>query len=621
MLVWVRTFMESWVARIFFALLVAIFIFWGISNVLTLPGGATAVAYVAGKPINVATVEMAYQSLLNQAQQQGQQVDQAQRQQLALQALSSVLRQQVLAQAAQQYGIGTPNEAIREILYNIPAFQVNGTFSKDKFADILKQNNISQLDFINRIKTELIARQLISPVVSGAAIPDEMTNKIFALLSEQRVANIVQIPVNTQKLPSAPSDAVLQRYWLNHQTQFTAPEYRKLQVVILSPALLAPQEVVPQAQIDAAVQQEQAASTLPPSRSAEILFVQDLADASRLQAEWQRGASWNRIQKLALHYHAQPVPLTATQQDQIPAPALASALFSARLGEIVGPIAGDQGMYVFKVTGIYPDRTQYVAQAKQQLQLQMAQDQVAKTVDALQDALAGQTPLDQLPGNLGLVAVEGTLDAGGLTPEGTPAPLPGGDNLRNAIIKAAFAAPLGQSTQLQNGPDGSYYALNVQAVIPPAVRPFAQAKQMVLNVWQHQQQVREAEVVAADLMHDANTSTDLAAAAAAARLSVTQTPGYTREAQAQDQPSGFVSILFSLKPGQATMLSNPNGFTVAELASVTHPTIQSDSAAYAALSQSLNKTLQDDLGNSFLQGLQVQEKVRVNQKLFAQIYQ
>lgn len=621
MLVWVRTFMESWVARIFFALLVAIFIFWGISNVFTLPGGATAVAYVAGKPVNVATVEVVYQRLLNQAQQQGQQVDKSQRQQIAAQALSTVLRQQVLAQAAQQYGIGVPNEAVREILYNITAFQDNGTFSKDKFADVLKQNGISQLEFINQIKAQLIARQLVSPLINGAAVPDEMTNKIFTLLSEQRVADTVNVPVNIQPLPPTPSDDVLYRYWLNHQSLFTAPEYRKVQIVILSPALLAPQEVVPQAQIDAAVQQEQDTSTLPPSRSADILFVQDLADASRLQAAWQRGASWHRMQELARHYHAQPVPIANAQQNQIPAAALANALFSAKLGEIVGPIAGDQGMYVFRVTGIYPDHAQYVAQAKQQLQLQMAQDQVAKNVDALQDALAGQTPLDQLPGNLGLVAVEGTLDAGGLTPEGTPAPLPGSDNLRNAIIKAAFAASAGQSTQLQNGPDGSYYALNVQTVIPPAVRPFAQAKPLVLNTWQQQQQMREAEVIAAKLMHDVNAGQELATAAAADKLSVTQTQGYTREAQPQDQPYGFVQILFSLKQGQATMLSSPNSFTVAELSSITHPTAQDDADAYAALEQSLNKTVQDDLGDSFLQGLQMQEKVQINQKLFAQIYQ
>lgn len=619
MLVWVRTFMESWVARIFFALLVAMFVFWGISNVFTLPGGATSVAYVAGKPVNVAAVETVYQRLLNQAQQQGQQPDTTQREQLALQALSSVLRERVMAQAAQQYGIGVPDAAVRNILYAIPDFQENGVFNKEKFATLLQQNGLSQLGFINQIKGQIIGQQLITPLTGGAAVPQAMTNKIFALLSEQRVANTVDISAANQPIPPAPPTDVLHRYWLNHQSLFTAPEYRKVQVVILSPALLAPHEIVPPAQIEAGVQQAQAASTTPQTRDAEILSVQDLADASRLQAAWDHGASWSRMQELALRHHAQPIPVENAQKDQIPAASLANAIFSAKVGEIVGPIAGSQGMYIFKVTGIYPSHAQFVAQVTQQLQIQMAQNQVAKNVDALQDALAGQTPLDQLPGNLGLVAVEGTLDAGGLTPEGTPAPIPGGDDLRNTIVKAVFAAPKGQSVQLESGPNGSYYALNVQAIIPPAVRPFAQAKAQVLSVWQEQQQIREAEVIAANLMHAVNTGADLTKAASLEGLNVTQTPPYTRTTQTQSPQ--FVSILFSLKQGQATMLSSKNSFVVADLASIQHPTPQQAASTYQALQQSLNKTLQDDLGDSFLQGLQEQEKVRINQKLFTRIYQ
>ncbi len=417
---------------------------------------------------------------------------------------------------------------------------------------------------------------------------------------------------------------MLQRYWQNHQSQFTAPEYRKVQVVILSPALLAPQESVPQDQVAAGVARAEASSPSVPVRSADVLSVEDLADASQLMAAWKRGASWDKMQALAEKYHATPVPLSGMQQNQIPSGSLAQAVFSAQQGQVVGPVAGDLGMYVFKVTDISqsgPDQTQIAAQVTQQLQLQQAQSDVAKNVDALQDALAGQTPLDQLPGNLGLVAVEGTLDANGNTPDGTKAPIPGGDDLKSAIIKTAFAAQTGQAPQLQTGPDGSYYALSVQNVIAPAVRPFAQAQAQVLNVWTQDQQQREAEVIAANLMHAANTGTPLDQAAAAAGLSVTQSPGYTREMQPQGQPPQLVPVLFTLKPGQATMLSNGTGFLVAALTNVQDPTPQSDPTTYAQLQQSLNKSLQDDLGGSFLAGLQARDKVTVNQKLLAQLYQ
>ncbi|MGE4482295.1 SurA N-terminal domain-containing protein [Acidocella sp.] len=624
MLVWVRNLMASWVARIFFVLLIVIFVFWGVSNVFTLTGSPTAVATVAGKPVDISVVQAAYQRALNQYQQQGRQPDQMVRRQLAQQALSDAIRQEILRQAAVQYGLGVPDAAVRAVLDTIPAFQTNGVFDKAKFTQLLAQNGISQDSFIDEIKDEVIERQLITPLVNGAAVPKTMLNPIFALLDEQRTASLVNIPVAAQAAPAAPADAVLHRYWLNHQGDFTAPEYRKVQVVILSPALLAPDETVPQAQIDAAVARAEATSPSVPVRSAEVLSVEDLADASQLMAAWQKGASWDRMQALAKQYHATPVPLSKMQQDQIPSASLAQAVFSAQKGEVVGPIAGSLGMYVFKVTATGqsgPDKAQLTTQVTGQLQLQMAQAAVAKNLDALQDALAGQTPLNQLPGNLGLVAVEGTLDADGNAPDGAAAPIPGGNALKSAIVKAAFAASKGQAPKLQSGPDGSYYALAVQDVTAPAVTPFAQARAHVLAVWTRQQQKREAEVKAADLMHAVNSGANLNMAAAADGLSVTQSPPYTSGAQPQGEPSQLVPVLFSLKQGEATMLNNSTSFTVAVLTQVQEPTPQSDPAGYARLRENLNKSLQDDLGGSFLAGLQARDKVTVNQKLFSQLYQ
>src|SRR3984957_8894503 len=92
MLVWVRKLLENWVARGFFALLVAVFVFWGISNVVSLVGSDTAIAHVDGKPVDVSLVQAAYQRALNQLSQSGQgQPDLATRQQLASHWLSEVL--------------------------------------------------------------------------------------------------------------------------------------------------------------------------------------------------------------------------------------------------------------------------------------------------------------------------------------------------------------------------------------------------------------------------------------------------------------------------------------------------------------------------------------------------
>ena len=626
MLVWVRKIMSNWVARGLIGLLVAVFVLWGISNVFTLAGGGTSIAHVAGKPVDITAVQAAYQAALNQAEQSGQaQPDQAMRQQLAGQALAQVLRKQVLEQEAGSLGLAVPDAAIRQMLGNIPQFQTNGVFDKAKFAQVLQQNNSSPDQFIADVRDDLSNRQLIGPVLAGVAAPDLMLRQIFAAVAEQRFASTVQIPVAGQPAPAAPADAVLQRYWRNHPDQFTAPEYRKIKLVILSPALLAPQEQVAQADVDAALARAAGSAPSVPVRSVQVLSVGDLASSSRLEAAWKKGASWDKIQAMAKTFGASAIVLDSATQTQIPNPGLAAAVFAAAPGKVVGPVAGDTGMYVFKVTQTGqggPDEAALRAQVTQQLQLQKAQADVAQDVDGLQDALAGQTPLDQLPGNLGLTALEGTMDAKGNAPDGIPAPIPGGDDLKAAVVQAVFAAHQGDPAQLTNGPDGSYFAFTVDSVIPPALAPFAQMRAKVLAAWTSDQQTREAEQKAADLLYALDQGQKLDALAAAKHYSVTTSPAITRNSQ---PPAGidpqFVSVLFSLKPGQATMQQTAAGFTVATLSQVVDPTPEQDPTDYAELTQSMTKLLQEDIGESFLDGLQQRDKVDVNQKLLSQLYQ
>jgi peptidyl-prolyl cis-trans isomerase D len=624
MLAWVRKLQKNWLARVFIGLVVVVLVFWGISNVVTLIGSNTAVAHVGGQAVDISTVQAPYQAALNQASAGGAQPDVNARQQMAAQALAGVIRQVELRQEEAKLGVSAPDSAIRQAVDAIPGFQTNGVFDQAKFTQVLAQNNTSPDQFISQVKDDLAGRQLVDAVLDGGAAPTELLTQLFDYLAQQRFVEMVQIPIADQPAPKPPADAVLQRYWRNHPAQFTAPEFREIKLVILSPALLAPSEVVAQSDIDADYAREQAAQPSLPLRSVQVLVVGDLAASSRLQSAWEHGADWTKMQAMAKQFGANAVELDDAKQAQIPSPLLGQAVFAATPGVVTGPIAGPVAMFVFKVTGVSssgPDAATVKAQIKQQLQLQKAQADVAQDVDNLQDALAGQTPLDQLPGNLGLVALQGTLDANGNAMDGTPAPIPGGADLKAAIVKAAFAAHVNDPATLMNGPGGSYFALTVNAVTPPSLQAYDQVQSKVLAAWTAAQLRREAEAKAADLLAAVNGGQSFDAAAAAAGDSVTMSPPITRGAPPQGMNDGMVAVIFSLKPGQAAMVESDKAFTVAGLARVVQPSPAQDPGDYAQLTQEMTKALQNDAGESFLAGLQARDNVTIDQKLLAQIYQ
>ena len=133
---------------------------------------------------------------------------------------------------------------------------------------------------------------------------------------------------------------------------------------------------------------------------------------------------------------------------------------------------------------------------------------------------------------------------------------------------------------------------------------------------------RAAEVQAAAMFHAVQQGQSLDAAAAAAGLQVSTTPALTRNTQQGVGYAAAGAVLFSLKQGQATMLQTGSGFTVAVLTQIVEPEPgagpQND---VQQLQQAMTRALQNDVGESFLAGLQARDKVSVNQKMLAQIYQ
>ena len=145
-----------------------------------------------------------------------------------------------------------------------------------------------------------------------------------------------------------------------------------------------------------------------------------------------------------------------------------------------------------------------------------ATDQVYGRANKLEDALSAGTSLDDLPGDLGVAAITGTMDANGNTASGDPAPIPGPPALRQAIITAAFALTKGEPPRMTEGPDQSYFAVAVEDTTEPTLKPFDQVQAQVREDWEHEQRRHAQDQVAAKLLTAAKAGGSLDDAAVVA---------------------------------------------------------------------------------------------------------
>lgn len=617
-----RRFLSTWAARAFFLVLIASFGLWGIADVVRNAGQDNALATVGDRKIEAPEFQEAMRTQLAQVSRMlGGKTEPtpAIRQAVAGQVLDRLVVQAAIQNEVSRLGLVVPDEALRAAVFDIPAFRgAGGTFDRARFEAVLRSNNLTEPRFLELMRSDLGQRQLMEAVQVGAAPPEVLTAQVFAFQRETRTAQYVELPFAAAAEPPAPTDADLQRAYDNGD-RYSAPEFRRVKAVILSPDTVARDIEVPEADIAAYYEQHKAEYVVPEKRSVEVVVAQEEARAKDIAAAWIAGADWGAVQKAAAAAGASSVSLDDATTTEFPAPELGQAVFAAPVETVTGPIQSALGWQVFRVTKVSAGTERPLAQATDEIRTKLAReravDQVYARANKLEDALSASGSLDDLPGDLGIAAVTGTLDAQGNTPAGQPAPIPGPPALRQALVTAAFALGKNEPARMTEGPDQSYFAVTVEDITPAARKPFAEVEAQVREDWERDARRKEQERVAAKLLTTAQAGSSLDDAATVAGLRLDRTPPMARAQPTPGVSAEMTEPLFGLKPGATTMIETPDAFYVMALAEVAAPDLAADPAGAAQIRTALTQAIGQDIELTVAAALRIQAKPLVNRTL------
>jgi peptidyl-prolyl cis-trans isomerase D len=635
MLTQFRRYTDSWIARLFFILMAVSFVGWGISSDLfRLMGPPTWIAKVGGETIEIPAFQAEYQRAMAQQTRNlpsGQEPTADQRRQVGQQTLDRMVAQAALGQELNRLRIVTPDDALAAVVRSMPAFRgSDGNFSRAAFTAVLQNNGYTEARFLAQLRTDIAQRQVLSAVSDSAAAPEAEVTPLFTTEFEKRAADMAFFPFAAAPEPAAPTEAVLTRWFDNHPDSYTTPEYRRIKAVELSPESLAGEITVTDDDLHAAYDARKAEYQVPEKRSAEVISTQDEAKARALAEKWRAGADWTAMQAAAQADGAAAITQDDATQVQFPDPDLANAVFSAPADTVPQPVKGQLGWFVVKVTKIAGGTTTTFDQAKDALKARVlaskAADLMYDRANKLDQVLGNASSLDDLPGDLGVIGVTGTLDPSGDTPSGTPAPIPGPAELKAAIIAAAFKARQGdppQLTEVQTPSIGgsAYYALSVESIIPPGKKPFDAVKDQVAEDWKQDQRRRSENLAATAMMTAVQDGKSFSDAATIAGLTPKLSPRVTRNEPNPDISPELQRVLFGMKLNEATMVEIPDGFVVAQLAEIVKPDAAADRIGYDQARTAVTKSISGDIGTVFVDALRRRAGPRINQQAFDSVVQ
>jgi peptidyl-prolyl cis-trans isomerase D len=624
-----RRALETWPVRLLFGLMVVSFVVWGVGDVVRRIGTSTWLAKVGGTTIAPAQFNEVFERDLALAEErlpEGQNVTTALRRQVAQAALDQVVAQAALTEEIQRLRIAVPDPAVRQTVFAMPAFQgPGGTFDRAKLNAVLANNGLTEDRFLAMVSGQIAQQQLLGAVTAGVAPPTLMATKLFAFTAEKRSALVAEVPFAAVPPPPAPDEATVRRYYDNHPWLYRVPPYRKIKAAVLTAAALAKTLDVTDAEAQTYYAQHKGAYVTPERRDLQVLVLHDKDKAAALAKQWQGGADWATMQAAAKAAGGSAVELPSSSRAGLPDPDLAAAAFAAAPGAVTGPVTTQLGIDVLKVVKVEPGADKPFAAVKDEVTERLRADRAASRIydvaNQIDNVLGTGAGLSKLPGDVGLIGISGTLDAKGNTEEGKPAPIPGPAALRDAIVKAAFDTPPGQPpAQLTEvslpGGGSAYYALTVEDVTPAREKPFAAVKDEAAAQWTAAQRTKEAEEIATRVLVAVQGGQSFATAAAAAGLAVRPTPLMSRDGDAGKIPPVLRRVLFSLKPGQPTMVQDPKAFLLAVPAQIERPDPKQDPTGYTALQTVLARSLAQDVTTSFAAALRERAHPRVDHAQF-----
>jgi peptidyl-prolyl cis-trans isomerase D len=228
---------QGWLAWIIILTICVTFALWGVHSYITGNNNSGNVATVNGESINQSQLTASYERLRRQQQfQLGANFtpNQSVESDLKKQALEQLILNHVLIKAAQADGYRVNQIQVDQALIKMPAFQVDGQFSQQRFREVLGTILYSDANFLNDLQNSMLINQVQAGFVdSEFSLPTDVATAI-QLVDQKRDIAYLLIQRSAFTGGIVIPDSAVENYYKEHQADFALPEQVSIDYLQLS---------------------------------------------------------------------------------------------------------------------------------------------------------------------------------------------------------------------------------------------------------------------------------------------------------------------------------------------------------------------------------------------------
>jgi peptidyl-prolyl cis-trans isomerase D len=608
----------GWIAKIFIALLVVSFAVWGVADIFG-GYGSRKVASVGDIEISTEEFQEAYRLEVSALSARiGNQItlEQARAMHLDTIVMGRLVSTASLDAQARELNLGiSENALLKEIERSRMFHGSDGRFDPQIFQQILRNNGLSEGRYVARLRNDLVRRQITGTVDNLVRAPEVYINALHRFRNEQRILQYFTLPPTSVDTVENPTERVLQEHYEQNKHNYTAPEYRKLSILELTPEMLKKSQEISDIQIKDAYEANMKRFQTPERRNIQQISFGSLEEAQAARKKIKSATDFLQVAR-ERNFSDKDISLENMSLDEMVDQAIGKAAFALKKGEISQPVEGMLATVILKVDEVMPGTSKPLSEVSAQIRDELAQERAVNEVidmmDAIEDERAAGATFVEIAKKFGLkhhetdaVDAEGNgMDKKQIIPI---ADVPG------ALFADAFKSDTGVENDVVETSSGGFLWYEVLDVILERQKPVEEVRQQLVEDWKAVELRSRLGKKANELLAEIRAGKLLATIAKSYGAEQKTSGPLKRDAQGDGIPATAVGQAFMLAKGDAGSAPSADGksrliFKLEQIIKPEPPNKEQEEE----LGNILANQMSEDMAEQYIRNLQNNYGVQVN---------